>query len=120
MTKDEIYNALKADGAKLTKAARFMTKEVLVSMYEDRFGKSPDETSAEKSENAAADEDMRESAENHALSQSVSDNVDKVKILRFSDSFWCPVLGRSYKRGLYRPANHSEYIALKPFAEKDQ
>lgn len=38
MTKEEIYEFLKADGAKLTKAVRFISRDTLAEMFEERFG----------------------------------------------------------------------------------
>ena len=44
MTKQEIYDALKADGAKIGKAVNFISKETLEDMYRERFGIEPGET----------------------------------------------------------------------------
>ena len=97
MTKHEIYEALKADGAKLPRAEQFMGLDDLRATYTERFGRSPDD---EVIEAAPAPKPA----------------LDEIRLLRFIESGWCPALGRSYTRGLYRPATADEYEALKPFA----
>ena len=100
MTKHEIYETLKADGAKLQKAERFMSLADLKEMYEERFGIG-----------------CRIEAQEITVPANTSGDGDKkVRLLRFDESGWCPALCRSYSRGLYRPKNLSEYEALKPFA----
>lgn len=98
MTKHEIYEALKADGAKLQKAERFMSLADLKEMYEERFGIGC----------------RTESQEVIVPAKTTGDT--EVHLLRFDESGWCQALLRSYSRGLYRPKNISEYEALKPFA----
>lgn len=127
MTKHEIYEALKADGAKLPKAERFMGLDALTEIYTERFGVAPGE--------AVCPEPSDSTDANGEVSDRVSDSTDasaapeiepeeipeppkaeEPRLLRFDESGWCPALGRSYTRGLYRPATPAEYEALKPFA----
>lgn len=116
MTKQEIYDALKADGAKIVKAVNFISKEVLEDMYRERFGVEPGKTPKQQ-------EDPEEEVPNtHLLNdgEDVSDkNVVSIKLLKFIDSGWCEALRKSYFRGLYRPATVQEYLALKPFAAEE-
>ncbi len=98
MTKHEIYEALKSDGAKLPKAERFMSLADLKEIYEERFGIGC---------RIDTKETIPESAENRET---------EVRLLRFDESGWCPALCCSYSRGLYRPKTVAEYEALKPFA----
>ena len=93
MTKEEIFDALKADGAKLTKTAQFISRENLEKMFEERFGYPVQEAAP-----------------------SGTPVGPEPRLLRFADSGWCEALGRSYTRGLYRPADAAEYLALKPYA----
>ena len=142
MTKHEIYEALKADGAKLPKAERFMALDDLKAIYTERFGVDPDKPA--KNAAPAADEQAPNS---HLLSDDADPAPDTCKpaatpatpqsvpglcksvpsvpvraapipLLRFIESGWCPALKRSYTRGLYRPASFAEYQALKPYAEE--
>ena len=103
MTKHEIYEALKADGAKLPKAERFMSVDDLKAIYTERFGVSPDEPA--------------KSVPAHRPPSPPSPPVP-IPLLRFIESGWCPALKRSYTRGLYRPKSFAEYQALKPYAEE--
>lgn len=98
MTKHEIYEALKNDGAKLSKAERFMSLAELKDLYAERFGKDVTITQ----------EPAKEPAKPAAK--------DEICLLRFSEAGWCEALHRSYSRGLYRPKNKFEFNALLPFA----
>ena len=103
MNKHEIYEALKADGAKLPKAERFMSADDLKAIYTERFGHFPEEQPVLHAEPAKCDRPAEV----------------KQHLLRFIESGWCPALGRSYTRGLYRPKTPAEYEALKPFAAEE-
>ena len=116
MTKQEIYAALKEDGAKIGKAVNFISKEALEEMYRERFGVEPGETTKQQ-------DDQEEEVPNSLLlndGEDIADrNVVNVKLLKFADSGWCDALRASYSRGLYRPKNVQEYLALKPFAAEE-
>ena len=142
MTKHEIYEALKADGAKLPKAERFMAVGDLKAIYTERFGVSPDEpakTDAHSPEEEAPNShllsddadpapDTCQPAAAPAAPQSVPGPCKSVQVcaspcvriplLRFIESGWCPALKQSYTRGLCRPKSFAEYEALKPYAEE--
>jgi len=121
MNKHEIYEALKADGAKLPKAERFMSVDDLKAIYTERFGVSPSDpipvvmVQPEVDEEAPNSHLLREDDEPEPVA-AVKDET--IHLLRFTESGWCPALNRSYTRGLYRPATFAEYEALKPFAEE--
>jgi len=117
MTKQEIYDALKADGAKIGKAVNFISKEALEDMYRERFGVEPGETPKQQE-----DEPEEEVPNTHIMNdgEDVADrNVVNIKLLKFIDSGWCEALRKSYFRGLYRPETVQEYLALKPFAAEE-
>ena len=42
-----------------------------------------------------------------------------IPLLRFDESGWCSALNRAYSRGLYRPKDADEYIALKKYAAEE-
>ena len=130
MDKHEIYEALKADGAKLPKAERFISLDTLRKIYVERFGVSPDEPVLKTEVKQVApipvvmvqpntdDQAEPEEAPNIHLLREDCDTApeDAIRLLRFDESGWCPALNRSYTRGLYRPKTVAEYNALKPFA----
>ena len=133
MNKHEIYDALKADGAKLPKAERFMSVDDLKAIYTERFGVSPDEPVQRTEVVAPSDPipvvmvqpEVDEEAPNSHLLRDADEpepvaavKDETIHLLRFAESGWCPALNRSYTRGLYRPATFAEYEALKPFAEE--
>ena len=128
MTKHQIYEALKADGAKLPKAERFMALDDLKAIYTERFGVSPDDpakTDAHSPEEEAPNSHLlRDDDPDPATSPSASsvpsvpDRAVHIPLLRFIESGWCPALKQSYTRGLYRPKSFAEYEALKPYAEE--
>lgn len=105
MTKHEIYEALKADGAKLPKAERFMGLDALTEIYTERFGVAPGDSASDSAEKVS-----------DSIKPPEPPKAEAPRLLRFDESGWCPALNRSYTRGLYRPATPKEYEALKPFA----
>ena len=137
MNKHEIYEALKADGAKLPKAERFMSLDDLKSIYTERFGVSPDEPAprVEVKQDAPVPVVMvqpkpeaaepEEAPNSHLLNEEPDEPApesakdETIHLLRFVESGWCPALGRSYSRGLYRPKTFAEYEALKTFAAEE-
>lgn len=121
MNKHEIYEALKADGAKLPKAERFMSVDDLKAIYTERFGVSPDEPApqVEVKQDAPVPVVMVQPKPEDAEAAPESAKDETIHLLRFIESGWCPALGRSYTRGLYRPKTFAEYEALKPFAAEE-
>ena len=109
MTKQDLYNALKEDGAKL-KAINFIKKEELEQIYEERFGKKPDEPQYE----------CEEVPNSHLLHENDDEPQEpksaEVHALKFAESGWCNELGKSYFRGVYRPLNFEEYAILRKYA----
>lgn len=103
LTKQELYDALKDDGARLQRAVNFITREELVEMYKERFGIDPDANSGE-----TQNEEQEETTYDVAI-----------PLLRFDESGWCSALDRAYSRGLYRPKDADEYIALKKYAAEE-
>lgn len=125
MTKEEIYEFLKADGAKLSRAVQFISRETLEKMYEERFGcPVPDAAPPMPPQSDQSSGDAPEEAPDSDLLHDGDDipqppptsAAPEIHLLRFADSGWCEVLGGSYTRGLYRPASVAEFLALKPYA----
>ena len=102
MNKQNIYDELKADGAKL-KAVNFYSLEQLNALYLERFGKSP-EKSDKPDKPAQPDKPARPAA---------------IRTLVFDRSGWCEELHASYFQGVYRPATVNEYLTLRRFAARE-
>jgi hypothetical protein len=110
LTKQELYDILKDDGAKLNRAVNFISREELVEIYKERFGVDPDANSNE--------------AQNHEQNTAQQNNNPEepqkvVSLLKFDESGWCTALNKAYSRGLYRPASYEEYLALKKYAAEE-
>lgn len=100
MTKQELWDELKARGVKLDRGAQFYTAEALQEMYNatmipaaDEYGSTQDNTQDNGAEGFFA--------------------------LEFSGCGWCPELGKSYSKGVYIPADRAEYEALKKYALRE-
>jgi hypothetical protein len=92
LNKNELYDILKNDGARLPRAVNFMSREELIEMYSDRFGINPD---------------------THEEQTAV------IPLLKFAEDGWCSPLDRPYNAGLYRPKSLEEYRALKKYASEE-
>lgn len=95
MTKQELYEKIKARGVKLDRGAQFYTLEALTELYNS--------TSVAAAQDECAPE------------------PEKVKIcpLEFSTDGWCPELGKAYTQGVYLPETAAEYKALKKYAARE-
>lgn len=109
MTKQELYDALKADGAKLGKGVQFFKRDDLLRMYVERFGVEPGETEELPNSHLLADEPAER--DEPAFEE-------RIPMLKFAESGWCEELKRSYFRGLYRPRTSEEYRALRKYASE--
>lgn len=107
LTKQDLYDTLKDDGARLQRAVNFMNREELVEMYKERFGIDPDANSDEQNTDQQNDEQEETTLD------------VAIPLLRFDESGWCSALDRAYSRGLYRPKDAGEYIALKKYAAEE-
>ena len=105
MTKKEIHDALKSDGAKI-KAVNFYSLEQLESLYAERFG---DVNQPESTDNGPKSDDIDVTAE----------ESPKIHTLMLDHSGWCNELNCSYFQGLYRPVSISEYSILRKYAQKE-
>ena len=127
LTKQEIYDALKDDGARLQRAVNFMNRDELVVLYKERFGIDPDvDPDIENLAEQTSSEHMEEQPNSDKLSKGDEDisceneKTEKtIPLLKFDESGWCSALDRAYSRGLYRPKNADEYIALKKYAAEE-
>lgn len=116
LTKQEIYDALKNDGAKLQRAVNFTNRDELVELYKERFGVDPDFPDEQPNTEKLSDGDEMQ----HDFPDEQSDETDLViPLLKFDESGWCTALDRAYSRGLYRPASREEYIALRKYAAEE-
>ena len=105
MNKQNIYDMLKADGAKL-KAVNFYSLEQLTATYTERFGKSPGQP--DPPEKSAP-----------SVVQPGGSPTAKIHTLVFDRSGWCEELNTSYFSGVYRPATTKEYLVLRRFAARE-
>lgn len=112
LTKQELYDTLKDDGARLQRAVNFMNREELVEMYKERFGIDPDANSDETQNDEQNTDQQNDEQEETPIDVAIP-------LLRFDESGWCSALDRAYSRGLYRPKNADEYIALKRYAAEE-
>ena len=96
MTKQEMYDALKADGAKLGRGVNFISKETLEEMYQERLGMKKAETAKEPEK---------------------KQDPGTPPVLYFDHAGWCETLGCSYFIGYFFPQSWAEYNALKPYAK---
>lgn len=106
MSKKEIYDVLRSDGAKL-KAMNFYTHEQLSNLYTERFGVEPD-----VSINESNDEPVE-------FAEIPEERFEKIRTLVFDRGGWCKVLKKSYAQGIYRPATVEEYAELRKYAAKE-
>lgn len=110
LTKQELYDILKDDGARLNRAVNFISREELVEIYKERFGTDPD----------ANNNDTRNDEQNVDHQNDEQETPKKVvALLKFDESGWCTALNKAYSRGLYRPASYEEYLALKKYAAEE-
>lgn len=114
INKKELYELLRADGAKL-KAMNFYTVEQLSDIYFDRFGVIYD--APKPSEGNSDDAEKTDSANIHADNADNADN-DEIRTLVFDRGGWCDELQKSYAMGIYRPATIEEYAILKQYSSK--
>lgn len=142
MDKNELYNTLKDDGAKL-KAINFYTPEQLQEIYDERFGdfkgNLDDATGAsgeaEEYHEEPNTEKLNDCDEYHhndtptmpessyldgAIDNSYQTHEEEVQIhtLLFDRGGWCEALGKSYAPGIYRPATIEEFEVLKNYAKE--
>ena len=107
MSKKELYDILRSDGAKL-KAMNFYTHEQLSNLYSERFGVEPDVSV----DDSGDEPDVIEEIPNN-------DRPEKIRTLVFDRGGWCKVLKKSYAQGIYRPATIEEYTELRKYAAKE-
>lgn len=144
MDKNELYNTLKDDGAKL-KAINFYTPEQLQEIYDERFGDFDNDldgaTNTEDVEeyheepNTEKLNDCDEYHHNDAPTMPESSYLDgaidnsyqthegheeevQIHTLLFDRGGWCDALGKSYAPGIYRPATIEEFEVLKNYAKE--
>lgn len=143
MDKNELYNTLKDDGAKL-KAINFYTPEQLQEIYDERFGDfngnldsaTSTSDSTEEYHEEPNTEKLNDSDELHSNEEptkpeySFHDEVLKhnfaapndesveIRTLVFDRGGWCEALGKSYAPGIYRPATIEEFEVLKKYAKE--
>lgn len=123
MTKEELYNELKQDGAKL-RAINFYKRETLQELYDERFGVlEPAEVEDEpepEGESIPEEETPRERtySREEPLPEPEPTPVE-IHTLYFTGGGWCNETQSSYAPGYYRPATVEEYLALRRFAAKE-
>lgn len=108
--KKELYELLRADGAKL-KAINFYTVEQLRDAYFDRFGVEYIVTGNNEDADENSNTDIDDTGNNE-------DADVEIRTLVFDRGGWCNELKNSYAMGIYRPATAEEYAVLKKYASK--
>lgn len=132
MTRKEIYEELKADGAKL-KSLRSYNLAQLQELYTERFGYAPDEKPDEDNSSSIVEEEVSDTQDDDAGDTNDADDEDdspddvdddpepqvKIRTLEFDRSGWCEELGTSYFKGIHRPATVKEYLTLRKYAARE-
>ena len=113
LSKNELYDILKNDGARLPRAVNFMSREELIDMYADRFGINPDTHEEQPNTEQLSDGTEMQTAEN---SDTHEEQPAVIPLLKFAEDGWCSPLDKPYSKGLYRPTSAEEYRALKKYA----
>lgn len=116
MTKEELYNELKQDGAKL-RPIKFYKLETLQSLYDERFG-VPAPAEEEETETLPEDE-ASYIPDYRATAPEPEPEVVEIHTLYFTNGGWCNETGTSYQPGYYRPNTVAEYLALRKFAKEE-
>lgn len=106
MSKEELYDALRADGARL-KPANFYSKEALADIYTERFGAAPGEQQTPPEPTG-----QKNSA------NELDDTPEEIRLLHFAFGGWCEELNCSFSAGYKRCSTIEEYRALKKYATK--
>lgn len=125
MSKEELYDALRADGARL-KPANFYSKDALADIYTERFGFAPGEhqTPPDLSEEAnttklsVPGEHYPEPSEKKNSANELDDTADEIRTLYFAFGGWCEELSTSFAPGYRKCRSKEEYQALKKYAAK--
>lgn len=125
MSKEELYDALRADGARL-KPANFYSKEALADIYTERFGAAPGEqqTPPDLSEEAntaklyVPGERYPEPTGQKNSANELDDTPEEIRLLHFAFGGWCEELNCSFSAGYKRCSTIEEYRALKKYATK--
>ena len=133
MDKNEIYEALKNDGAKL-KAINFYTVEQLQEIYRDRFEPAPDDNATNSENRATADyadfhheepnaDKLNDGEDEYShVSETKEENdeseIIEIRTLVFDRGGWCNELNTSYVPGIYRPSTVKEFQILKKYAKE--
>jgi hypothetical protein len=114
LDKQELYDILKNDGAKLPRAVNFMGRDELVTMYAERFGINPDTHEEQTNTTQLSDNtEMQNAADTDEEQTAV------IPLLKFAEDGWCTPLNKPYCKGLYRPVSAEEYRALKKYASEE-
>lgn len=109
MEKTVIYDALKADGAKL-RPVNFYSAEQLDDIYLERFGfrfGGADPVPANPSV-----------SEERVSANELCDTADEIRTLYFAFGGWCEELSTSFAPGYRKCRSKEEYQALKKYAAK--
>ena len=109
MTKQELYDALKARGVKLGRGVNFFTEEALQTIWEKLEEGDQNEDPGTEGEQEQQNEGEQE-----------QQNEDpKLFALEFDTAGWCPELGRAYNQGIFLPETFEEYEALRKYASRE-
>ena len=101
MTKQELYDALKARGVKLGRGVNFFTEEALQTIWDNLEAGEQNEDPGTGDEQEQQNEDP------------------KLFALEFDTAGWCPELGKAYNQGICLPETFEEYEALRKYASRE-
>ena len=116
-TKEELYNELKQDGAKL-RAINFYKRETLQELYDERFG-VPEPADVEDEPEPEGESIPEEETPRERTYSREEPLPEEIHTLYFTGGGWCEETQSSYAPGFYRPATYEEYLALRRFAAKE-
>lgn len=109
MTKQELYEALKARGVKLGRGVNFFTEEALQTIWDK----------LEEGEQEQQNEDPGTGGEQEQQNEGEQNEEPKLFALEFDTAGWCPELGKAYNQGVCLPETFEEYEALRKYASRE-
>ena len=111
MTKQELYDALKARGVKLGRGVNFFTEEALQTIW-DKLEEG------EQNEDPGTGEEQEQQNEDPGTGEEQNEEP-KLFALEFDTAGWCPELGKAYNQGVCLPETFEEYEALRKYASRE-
>ena len=124
MTKQELYDALKARGVKLGRGVNFFTEEALQTIWdkleegEQNEDPGTGEEQEQQNEDPGTGEEQEQQNEDPGTGEEQNEEP-KLFALEFDTAGWCPELGKAYNQGVCLPETFEEYEALRKYASRE-